>query len=101
MKNFLLLFISILILFSCSTTTFVKGPVSIKTEYNNQYFSQKQIDSIRNLDSLPTLAMWMDLSLREYESMEVIRKKFYVKKGRVYIAVFKKDSIFLTKRIEQ
>jgi hypothetical protein len=45
--------------------------------------------------------MWMDLSLREYESMEVIRKKFYVKKGRVYIAVLKKDSIFLTKRIEQ
>jgi hypothetical protein len=101
MRNFLLILISILVLFSCTTSTFVEGPKSIKTEYDNQYFTQLQIDSILKLDTLPNLGMWMDLSLREYETMEVIRKKFYVKKGNVYIAVQKKDSIFLTKRIEQ
>ena len=101
MKNFLLIIISFLLLFSCSTSTFVAGPRSIKTEYDNQYFSQNSIDSILTLDTLPTIAMWMDLSLREYESMEVIRKKFYVKKGNVYIAIIRNDSVFLTKRIEQ
>ena len=101
MKNFLLIIISILLLLSCTTSTFVEGPKFIKTEYDNQYFSQRSIDSILNLDTLPTIAMWMDLSLREYESMEVIRKKFYVKKGNVYIAIIRNDSIFLTKRIEQ
>ncbi len=101
MRNFLLILISIFTIVSCTTSSFVEGPVSIKTEYDDQYFSQRQIDSILDLDTLPTIAMWMDLSLRDYESMEVIRKKFFVKKGNVYIAVVKKDSTFLTKRIEQ
>ena len=52
-------------------------------------------------DTLPTIGMWMDLTLRDYETKNIISKKFFVKRGSVYIALVKKDSIFITKRIEK
>lgn len=60
---------------------------------------QEQIDSMLISDTLPNMVMWMDLTLRDYETKNIISKKFYVKRGSVYIALIKKDSIFITKRI--
>lgn len=100
MRNFLIFLITFFIV-SCTTGTFVKGPSSIIESLSNEYFTTIQIDSMTKADTLPTLAMWMDLSLRDYETSELIAKKFYVKRTSVYIAQIKKDSIFITKRIGQ
>ena len=100
MRNFLIILITFFII-SCTTGNFVQGPSSIIESPSNEYFTTIQIDSMTKADTLPTLAMWMDLSLRDYETSELIAKKFYVKGTSVYIAQFKKDSIFITKRIGQ
>jgi hypothetical protein len=98
MRSFLITLITLFIV-SCSTGNFVQGPSSIIEVYNNEYFTTSQIDSMIKSDTLPTIGMWMDLSLKDYETSELIAKKFYVKRTSVYIAHLKKDSIFITKRI--
>ena len=100
MRNFLITLI-ILFIISCSTSTFVEGPSSIVSVLDNEYMKQEQIDSMLVSDTLPTIGMWMDLTLRDYETKNIISKKFFVKRGSVYIALVKKDSIFITKRIEK
>ena len=100
MRNFLIALITFFIV-SCTTGNFVKGPSSIIEICSNEYFTRTQIDSMILSDTLPTLAMWMDLSLKDYETSELIAKKFCVKRTNVYIAQIKKDSIFITKRVGQ
>ena len=101
MRTFLLSLLFTLFIVSCTTTHFVGGPISIMEVCTEQYFTQKQIDSLTTSDTLPNLGMWMDLSLQEFETREKIRKKFCVKGSNVYIALVKNDSIFITKRIGQ
>lgn len=99
MRNFLITLI-IFFTISCTTGNFVQGPTSIIEECSDQYFTIEQIDSMVKIDTLPTLGMWMDLSLKDYETSELIAKKFYVKGTSVYIArLIKKDSILITKRV--
>lgn len=98
MRKFLITLITLFIV-SCSTSTFVEGPSSIISVLDNKYMKQEQIDSMLVSDTLPNMVMWMDLTLRDYETKDIISKKFYVKRGSVYIALIKKDSIFITKRI--
>ena len=100
MRNFLITLITFFII-SCTTSNFVQGPSTIIEVHSNEYFTMSQIDSMVNSDTLPNIGMWMDLSLKDYETKELIAKKFYVKGTSVYIAQFKKDSIFITKRIGQ
>ncbi len=98
MRNFLIILISFIIA-SCTTSHFVKGPSTITDICNEKYFTRYQVDSMINSDTLPNMVWWFDLSLKDYETSELISKKFYVKGSSVYIAQFKKDSIFITKRI--
>ena len=100
MRNFLITLITFFII-SCTTGNFVQGPSSIIESPSNEYFTTIQIDSMISSDTLPNIGLWMDLSLKDYETKELIAKKFCVKGTSVYIAQFKKDSIFITKRIGQ
>ena len=100
MRNFLITLITFFII-SCTTNNFVQGPSTIIEVHSNEYFTMNQIDSMINSDTLPNIGMWMDLSLKDYETKELIAKKFCVKGTRVYVAQFRKDSIFITKRVGQ
>ena len=100
MRNFLITLITFFII-SCTTGNFVQGPSTIIEVHSNEYFTMNQIDSMISSDTLPNIGMWMNLSLRDYETKELIAKKFCVKGTSVYVALFKKDSIFITKRVGQ
>ena len=58
-----------------------------------QYFTQKQIDSLTNSDTLPNLGMWMDLSLQEFETKEKIRKNIDFPKRSCIMNMFVKQQI--------
>ena len=59
----------------------------------NTYYTQYQVDSMINVDNLPSLDNWEVLGGRDYESNETIDLYFYIKKDSLIEILYKLENI--------